>query len=322
MRLRCAIYAISLFLAQSTYFISNAAELPTKQVEISNCVDTKKGTVRLVKSSTKKCGKSEKLIRFALPNSSKDEVNPPTIPGRDGNTIISGFYNPLDAEGKKGDFFLDLNNYLLYGPKPSDTKWQKIGIPLIGPVGATGETGAQGPKGDTGATGATGPKGDTGATGITTLGYSGSFIDSTIHLILTSGTPIPINTTLWSNEVSTRNNSEIVVSYSGKYNLAFSSQIYNPGKKSLTVAIWLQQTINGVFEDVPSSATDIYIGTTVEAERFVAAWNFFVEASAGQAFRLMIAASDTGAEIYSGTSNVPGVTTQIPGTILTVNQVG
>ncbi|MEY3156385.1 MAG: hypothetical protein RL257_405, partial [Actinomycetota bacterium] len=119
--------------------------------------------MRLVKPTTKKCKKSEKLIRFALPNSYKDEVTPPAIPGRDGNTIISGFYNPLDAEGKKGDFFLDLNNYFLYGPKPSETKWQKIGIPLIGPVGAKGETGATGAKGDIGASGATGAKGDTGA---------------------------------------------------------------------------------------------------------------------------------------------------------------
>ncbi len=353
-----------------------ASEPLDKQVEIINCVDTKKGTVRLVKQTTKKCRKNENLIRFALPNPAKIQDPPAPLPGKDGNTIISGFYKPLDDEGKKGDFFLDLNNYLLYGPKPIDTKWQITGIPLIGPIGAkgdtgmTGTTGAQGPKGDTGAqgpkgdtgatgpvgatgatgsvgstgaqgpkgdtgatgsvgsTGAQGPKGDTGATGatgatgITTLGYSGSFIDSTIHSILTSGTPIPINTTLWSNGVITRNNSEVVIVNSGKYNLAFSSQIYNPGKKSLTIAIWLQQTINSVFEDVPSSATDIYIGTTVEAERIVAAWNFFVDSSAGQAYRLMIAASDTGAEIYSGASGVPGVTTQVPGTILTVNQVG
>jgi hypothetical protein len=36
----------------------------------------------------------------------------------------------------------------------------------------------------------------------------------------------------------------------------------------------------------------------------------------------MIASSDTGAEIFSGSSEVSGVTVQIPGTILTVNQVG
>ncbi len=364
MRLKFALISIFVLVSQSAYFVSMASEPLAKQVEIINCVDTKKGTVRLVKQMTKKCRKNEKLIRFALPTTAKIQDPPAPLPGKDGNTIISGFYKPLDDEGKKGDFFLDLNNYLLYGPKPIDTKWQITGIPLIGPIGAkgdtgmTGATGAQGPKGDTGATGATGatgsvgstgaqgpkgdtgatgsvgstgaqgPKGDTGATGatgatgITTLGYSGSFIDSTIHSILTSGTPIPINTTLWSNGVITRNNSEVVIVNSGKYNLAFSSQIYNPGKKSLTIAIWLQQTINSVFEDVPSSATDIYIGTTVEAERIVAAWNFFVDSSAGQAYRLMIAASDTGAEIYSGASGVPGVTTQVPGTILTVNQVG
>jgi hypothetical protein len=271
---------------------------------------------------------------------------------KDGNTILSGFYKPLPFEGKKGDFFLDLNDFTFYGPKKNDTSWPMEGVPLIGPIGAqgiqgpkgdtgatgatgpkgdtgaTGATGATGPKGDTGATGATGatgPKGDTGATGatgITTLGYSGSFLDSTIHLIQTSSSSIPISTSLWSNGVSLRNGGEIVIANPGKYNIAFSSQIYNRGKKALTVAIWIQQATNGSFIDVPLSATDIYIGTTVEAERFVAAWNFFVEASAGQVFRLMVAASDTGAEIYSGTSNVPGVTTQIPGTILTVNQVG
>lgn len=375
-----------------------------KSAAIKNCVNIKTGKARLVKASTKKCQKNERLVQLALPSTVAQRTNlilsgqtPPIdfkdgkdgdfyidlsgirlygprsngmwgagicLKGescKDGNTILSGFYYPLAIEGKKGDFFLDLNTFTFYGPKTNDTTWPSRGVPLIGPVGAQGpkgETGAQGPQGIqgpqglpgsvgpqgaqgvAGATGAQGPqgiqgpKGDTGAKGdqgiqgpkgdpgITTLGYSGSFLDSTIHSIQLTATAIPINTSLWSNGVSIRNNSEIVIANAGKYNIAFSSQIFNRGKKSLTVAIWLQQTTNGVFQDVPSSATDLYVGTTVEAERVVAAWNFFVEAQAGQAFRLMIAATETGTEIYSGVSNVPGVTTLIPGTILTVNQVG
>lgn len=268
---------------------------------------------------------------------------------KDGNTIISGFYKPLDLEGKKGDFFLDLNTFTFYGPKLSDSKWPDNGVPLIGPIGATGpqgpqgipgpqgiqgskgDTGATGPQGPTGATGATGatgpqglqgPKGDQGIPGITTLGYSGSFIDSTTHAILTTATPIPLNTTIWSNGVAINNGHEIVIANPGKYSIAFSSQIVNAGKKVMSVVIWLQESNNGTFVDVPLSATDLYLGTTVDAERDVAAWNFFVNATAGKAYRLMIAASDTLAQIFTGASAVPGVSVQIPGTILTVNQVG
>jgi hypothetical protein len=239
------------------------------------------------------------------------------------SVTIKGSYASLAAlqaakpTGELGDSYLVAGELYVW----NGSSWEDVGL-IQGPKGDTGATGAAGAQGPTGPQGPVGPQGPAGTNGITTLGFSGSFIDTTIHSIGTTGSAIPISTTLWSNGVSLRNSSEIVIANAGKYNIAFSSQIYNVGKKKMTVVIWLQESFNGGFRDIAFTATDLYLGTTTEAERAVAAWNFFVNPTAGQAYRLMIASSDTGAEVFSGSSEVTGVTVQIPGTILTVNQVG
>lgn len=282
---------------------------------------------------------------------------------KDGKSILSGFYLPLEDEGQPGDFFLNLNTYTLYGPKSLQNRWPTLGVPLIGPAGPqgakgdvgaigpkgdkgdkgdagpAGATGAQGPAGATGATGATGPQGPQGVAGskgdqgiqgpkgdpgITTLGYSGSFLDTSIVSVSnTTKTPIPLNTTIWSNGVSIRNSSEIVITNAGKYNISFSSQIVNSANKERTYSIWLETSTSNpaVFNVVPNTATDVVEGSSTTEERSVAAWNFFVDAAVGQAFRLVIRANGEGVQILSGASVIPGAPA-IPGTILTVNQVG
>lgn len=66
------------------------------------------------------------------------------------------------------------------------------------------------------------------------------------------------------------------------------------------------------------------LGTNTQQEKAVAAWNFFVNAAAGDYFVLMVASSGTGVQLYTGTSAItnPSGIPQIPSTILTVNQVG
>jgi len=89
--------------------------------------------------------------------------------GADGRTLLSGTSAPSGGIGGDGDFFINTNGSIIYGPKAGGV-WPS-GVSLVGPTGATGAsgptgpTGPQGPAGETGATGPQGPKGDTGDTG-------------------------------------------------------------------------------------------------------------------------------------------------------------
>ena len=94
------------------------------------------------------------------------------------NTILSGSGVPASSFGINGDFYIDIKNANLYGPKTNGA-W-KVTTSLKAPeskntaaptsgatgaVGAVGAVGAKGATGDRGQNGATGPAGITGAKG-------------------------------------------------------------------------------------------------------------------------------------------------------------
>jgi len=159
-------------------------------------------------------------LLIALPAQSfaatKTSVSKPKSAGRTvaaiPNTILSGTTPPASAIGINGDFYIDVKNANIYGPKSkgkwltptslrgiagtngsdgkngSDAKNISTASSSTGPqgiqgekgatgsIGATGSSGAQGAQGPAGAsgsgTGPTGAKGDTGLTGLT--GNSGA----------------------------------------------------------------------------------------------------------------------------------------------------
>lgn len=207
------------------------------------------------------------------------------------------------------------------------TAWINVGQ-LQGPKGDKGDQGDQGPSGPTGAQGpigATGPAGPTGPAG--GFGAYGAFYDTETR-VLARNTPyaIPLNATQLSQGVSIGgvNINEITMASAGKYNIAFSLQLYNNANSRAVVTIWLAKNGVAVANYVPESSTDIYLGTATDTERSVAAWNFFVDAAAGDFYTLMIATNGASVSIYgdaSANTDVPGLPT-IPSTILTVNQVG
>lgn len=67
------------------------------------------------------------------------------IPGKDGSLIYSGSGSPHITTGKIGDYYLDLKNGNLYGPK-SDAGWGSF----FNLKGEKGEKGEEGPKGEKG----------------------------------------------------------------------------------------------------------------------------------------------------------------------------
>ena len=238
----------------------------------------------------------------------------PTGPqGETGTAGATGPQGPIGAVGPQGPT----------GPK--------------GDTGATGSQGATGPKGDTGATGPqgpTGPQGETGATGSAGptgpkgdpggFGNFGSFYDTTTTLLAANtATAIPLNTVDAAQGITIANDTNgkptlITFSTDGVYNVAFSLQLGKTDSGTDLVTIWLVQ--NG--ENVPWSSTDLFLTDADLKSRTVAAWNFFVTATAGDTIQLMIAASnDLKTSILAAPAQTNPVRPAIPSTILTVNQV-
>jgi len=99
-----------------------------------------------------------------------------------GKNILNGASNPTASIGVDGDFYIDTATTTIYGPRIAGN-WPR-GVPLRGPLGATGPqgaTGATGPQGPQGATGAAGAQGPTGATG------AGYIATSTTSLTVVTG---------------------------------------------------------------------------------------------------------------------------------------
>lgn len=186
---------------------------------------------------------------------------------------------------------------------------------LQGAQGIQGEQGIQGPQGDKGERGATGDPGGFGA--------HGSFYDTTdVPLNLDEATPVPLGQTDFASGVSIVGGTQITMAVTGRFNISFSIQIEKTDAGTDWVSIWLRK--NG--DNVPWTNTDVALVGSNANSRVVLAWNFFVEAVAvGDFWQLMIASTTSASGrmlIQSVDPQVDPVRPAIPGTILTVNQVG
>ena len=185
------------------------------------------------------------------------------------------------------------------------------GIP--GPKGDKGDTGDTGPQGPQGEQGDTGPQGPAGTFA---NAYYGSFYSTQNQSLAKDAIgAVTLNNTDFNNGVSIVSNSRITIANAGKYNIAFSAQLHNNGGggAGTTVNIWLAK--NGTA--VADSNTRVSVNTN--SPYIVAAWNFFVNASAGDYYELMWSTDNAQIQMdYQAAGAHPA----IPSVILTVNQVG
>ena len=333
-----------------------ASAADTSTITIKNCVNVKTGEARLVAAKVLKCSKNEKLVKMVLPvtepeslvhtgagapvdfqtghdgdfyiDATAKKIYGPRIAGvwgtsssmigevgpigKTGAALISGATAPDTQTGFVGDFYLDISTKIIYGPKSDRSGWG-LGSPITGPQGSVGATGATGPQGPVGTPGAAG--------GFGTYGY---FYDTTtVVLSQSTATAIPLGITQFASGVSIAEGSKVTFSTAGRFNISFSSQLVKEDNGDDVVSIWLCKGTNGgACTNLPWSNTDmVYSGAN---SRHVAAWNFFVEASAGEYFQLMISSAGTTlkTKILSATAQSAPNRPEIPGTILTVNQVG
>jgi hypothetical protein len=108
-------------------------------------------------------------------------------------------------------------------------------------------------------------------------------------------------------------NDKIKVTSAGVYNIQFSAQIDKTNSSNANAYFWLNQ--NGTSIPWTNTAVAVFGGAN---EALVAAWNFYVSASANDYFQLMFGASETNVIIEA---NTPTVGPQIPSLILTVNRI-
>jgi hypothetical protein len=125
------------------------------------------------------------------------------------------------------------------------------------------------------------------------------------------------NNTDWATGVTLESSSHIKMTAAGKYNIAFSAQLHQLNSSGI-VNIWLAK--NGTA--VANSNTKCAI--TANNPYYVAAWNLFVDAAAGDYYQIMWSSDSNNsvleyeAAVGSGASVHPAV----PSVIATVNQVG
>ena len=126
---------------------------------------------------------------------------------------------------------------------------------------------------------------------------------------------VTLNNTDFNNGVSVVSNSRITIANAGKYNIAFSVQLHNNGGggSGTTVNIWLAKNGTAIAD------TNTRVSVNTNSPYVVAAWNFFVNASANDYYELMWSPDNTQIQMDY---QVAGSHPAIPSVILTVNQIG
>jgi hypothetical protein len=131
----------------------------------------------------------------------------------------------------------------------------------------------------------------------------------------TSVNKMTLNVTDIANGVSIVSNSRITIANAGVYNLAFSAQFQKSDSGDDTVQIWLCKNGNNL------ANTNTELTIVGNNGKFVAAWNLFLQAVAGDYFELCWHSIDTGVSIdYQAALSNP-TRPAIPSVIITVNQV-
>ncbi len=138
-----------------------------------------------------------------------------------------------------------------------------------------------------------------------------------IGLVPPTGNVMSLGTTDFAQGVSIVSGSQITVSRSGIYNIQFSSQFSRAGGGGghSEVEIWLLK--NGA--NVPETNTAIEIRAA--NGKAVAAWNWLVQAAAGDNFELEWYSSDSDVEMWYRAAGTNPVRPEIPSVIVTVTQV-
>jgi hypothetical protein len=148
--------------------------------------------------------------------------------------------------------------------------------------------------------------------------YFGSFYSAQDQASAGANTEnkMTLNVTDISNGVSIVSNSRITIANAGIYNIQFSAQLDKTDSGDDAVDIWLCK--NGS----PVANTNTQTTLVGNNGKHVAAWNFFVNAAAGDYYELCWCSADASVSLNYIASQSTPTRPSIPSLILTVNKVG
>ena len=138
---------------------------------------------------------------------------------------------------------------------------------------------------------------------------------------ITAGTAMTFNSTDITDGVTLVSGTRLTVPVTGTYNVQFSAQFENVENAQQIATIWFR--VNGV--DVPKSATNITIPARKNASIYgygVAAWNIFLDMTAGQYVEIMWLPEIASLTLQALPAGTTPAYPAIPSVIATVNQVG
>lgn len=118
-----------------------------------------------------------------------------------------------------------------------------------------------------------------------------------------------------SRDISIVSDSRITMAKAGIYNIQFSAQLDKTDSGDDTVQIWLRKNGNNV------ANTNTETTLVGNAGKHVAAWNFVVQASAGDYYEIAWHSADTAVFINYIAATTSPTRPAIPSVILTVTQV-
>jgi hypothetical protein len=154
----------------------------------------------------------------------------------------------------------------------------------------------------------------------------GSFYDS-ITQTLTGGANVGVPIILRTTDTSVTSGISIVTdgtaltritfTKTGVYNLLFSSQLANSGGTSQTVDFWLRKNGNTAAANIADTNGKVQLQGN--ANYLMAAWNYFVNITAGDYIQLMWTATSTNVTMVAEAGNLVHPAT--PSIIVTLNQV-
>jgi hypothetical protein len=153
----------------------------------------------------------------------------------------------------------------------------------------------------------------------TATGSYGSFYDTTIQTnVASTARSMSLNTTDITNGVSISGstnpfNTYIKVANAGVYDIQFSAQVDKTDSGTDEIWIWIRK--NGT--DISDSTTSVQLQGN--GAHYVAAWNFFVNAAAGDYFQLMWYSPDANVRLHA--ESAFGIVPGIPSLIVTANRV-
>lgn len=134
----------------------------------------------------------------------------------------------------------------------------------------------------------------------------------------TTANLFPLDTTDFANGISVADGSKVTVTTGGVYNIQFSAQLYRSGGGTgfSTVEIWLSK--NGA--NIPE--TNGQMNVPQSGGKAMAAWNYLVQANAGDYFQLYWSSTDAALEILYADAGTDPTRPVTPSIIVTVTQVG